>query len=149
MTSQGNLASLYNVWVASPFKVSLVGLPPNKQISIQPWSVQANDLPTPWHRCQRWILVEHSQDVWTNIQQKSSQWNRGWTSNSCQWPHRTSGFQLLRCYEKQHGKWWLSVCPESPVAFSVTGLIVVEVIFKGSYAVLWKGKWNFMRIFLR
>lgn len=48
-----------------------------------------------------------------------------------------------------NSKWWLSVCPESPVAFSATWLVIAEVTFKGSNSVLGKGKWNFLIIFLR
>ena len=149
MTLQRNSASLYNIWVSSPFKMWLVGLPHNKPMSIQPCLVQPNDPSTLRHHCHQGILVYHSQEVWTSIQQKSSQCNRGWMNNSCQRPHWTSGFQLLRCYEKQLRKWWLSVCPWSPVASSVTWFIAAEVIFKGSYSELWKWKRASMRIFPR
>lgn len=48
-----------------------------------------------------------------------------------------------------NSKWWLSVCPESPAAFSVTWLVMVEVTLQGSNSVLCKGKWTFLIIFLR
>lgn len=46
-----------------------------------------------------------------------------------------------------NSKWWLSVCPESPVAFSVTWLFMVDVTLKGSKSpltlstyLLWKDR---------